>query len=566
MNRSIWMGRRPLSAALIIGMLFVGVVVGFANPGPIVDAKGGLLISVEQAAALYESGDDVVFVDVRQAGDYEAGHIPGAVQVWRPDYGAASGEYDYRGMAGDETKIHALLGNLGISGDTTVVVYTHDNHHDAYRFAWLIGIYGHENRYVLEPQFSGWKEAGLPVATGGTEATPVTYEPARPTDRSRYATLDEVRRAADDPNVVVLDTRTPGEYWGISLYDGAFRRGHIPGAVHINYTENFNANGLRDTDELRAMYEEAGVTPDKTIISYCQSGVRSSMTTTVLGDVLGYPSVANYDGSWIEYSYNRDQSVVQYFLYIVGALFFVAIVAIGLLHFKRVRSGRRSSLDKIDLGVGILFALFLAWYFNLFSLISMDRIGELQAWIGGMGAAAPLVFIVLFIIGTLFFLPGTPFAIVAGVVFGPILGTIYASIGSTIGAALAMLAGRYAFRGYAEKLVAKNPSLRKIDDGVEKHGWRMLMITRFVPIFPFNVQNYVYGLTKIRFVTYALLSWLFMLPGTIAYVFIAGAAVSGADIGTIMTYFAIAAVLLVGLSLLPSLLKKKSDVAGDVLP
>ncbi|TVR94559.1 MAG: TVP38/TMEM64 family protein, partial [Spirochaetaceae bacterium] len=125
---------------------------------------------------------------------------------------------------------------------------------------------------------------------------------------------------------------------------------------------------------------------------------------------------------------------------------------------------------------------------------------------------------------------------------------------------LAFLAGRYAFRGFAEKLVAKNPKLKAIDDGVEKHGWRMLMITRFVPLFPFNVQNYVYGLTKIPFVTYALLSWLFMLPGTMAFVFIAGAASSGADLGTIMIYFAVGALILVGLSFLPSILKKKVDV------
>ncbi len=555
------MTRKTLVTMLALALALVPAAILTAGDSPV--GTGNLLISVEEAAEL-QGTDNVVFVDVRQADDFEAGHIPGARQVWRPDYGADSGEYEYRGMRADAEKFHELLGNLGIEAETHVVVYTHGNNHDSFRFTWLLEQYGHasENTSIINGQFPAWERAGYDIATGAQEpVTAVTYEPVQAIDESRVATLDDVRRGIDDDNVVVLDTRTGLEHWGIALYDGAFRRGHIPTSVHVNYVENFTEDGVLDVEALREMYEEAGVTQDKEIIAWCQSGVRSSMTTMLLGDVLGYEIVANYDGSWIEYSYHRDEPVTAYFLYIISALFVAAIIGLGVWHALRVRAGQPSVLIKVDIAVAIAFVVFLGWYFNLFSLISMDRIGELQMWIEGMGAAAPLVFMGLFTVGTIVFLPGLPFAIVAGVVFGPIWGTVYASIGSTIGAALAMLAGRYLFRRYTEGLADKYPKVKKIDDGVAKHGWRMLMITRFIPIVPFNVQNYVYGLTKIPFWTYALLSWLFMLPGTAAYVFISGAAVSGAEPGEIMVYFAIGAVLLVGMSLVPSLLKKKSSAA-----
>ncbi len=523
-------------------------------------ANPTVLISPGRAHELMQTKDNLVFVDVRQSAQYEKGHIPGAVNVWRPDYGADRGEYDYRGMRGKPAKVHELLGKLGIDRDTRVIVYTHGSGHDAFRFAWLITMYGHDRDriHVLDGFFPAWQAAGFPTTTDVPAVTPVNYQPQGDLDESRLARIEDLDRALRDPNVIILDTRTPLEWWGIAQYDGAFRKGHIPGAIHVNYLENFTNDGIKTASALRALYKTAGVTPDKKIIAYCQSGVRSSMSTVVLADLLGYPNVSNYDGSWIEWSYHRDRSVTAYFLYIVSGFFLLGIAFIGVLHYRKVRQGKTSGLLKLGLMLLIILVIFLMWYYNIFSMISMEGIGQLQAWIQSFGIFGPLVFIVLFILACVLFLPGAPFTIVAGVVFGPVMGTVWASIGSTLGASLAFLLGRYALRGLAEKLIDKNPKLKKIDDGVNKNGWRMLMITRFVPIFPFNVQNYVYGLTKIPFLTYAVLSWLFMLPGTMAYVFIAGAAASGADLKTIMTYFAIGAIILVGLSFLPKLMKKKA--------
>ena len=135
-------------------------------------------------------------------------------------------------------------------------------------------------------------------------------------------------------------------------------------------------------------------------------------------------------------------------------------------------------------------------------------------------------------------------------------GTVYTTIGANLGAAAAFLIGRYAARDMVERQIENNAALGRIDDGVKRHGWRMLMITRLVPIFPFNIQNYVYGLSDIGFGTYVLVSLVCMVPGTIAYNFAAGSVRTG-NLGTTLWYLGIAAVFFVLLSLLPGWLKKK---------
>lgn len=368
--------------------------------------------------------------------------------------------------------------------------------------------------------------------------------------------MEEVQKAIGDDKTIIFDVRTLNEKTGLDLSAGAFRRGRIPDMVHINYTELFDDNGVKTISALKTLLESKGITKDKNIITYCQSGVRSAMAALVLTDVLGYQNVRNYDGSWIEWSYHKDLPIVNEMLNIVSAVILIIFSIIVLCYFKK----RKPWLIKVGLLVLAIYAIFLLWNFNFHSMLSMDKVGELQNWINSFGIWGPLVFIGMFVVAAMFMLPGAPFGIVAGIVFGPIFGTIYVSIAATVGSALAFLAGRYVLRDYAEKLVAKTPSLKKIDDGVQKNGWRMLMITRIVPLFPYNVQNYVYGLTKINFLSYTFFSWLFMLPGTIAYVFIAGAATSGANLKTIMLYFSLGALVLVGLSFLPKYLTKKVNV------
>lgn len=193
--------------------------------------------------------------------------------------------------------------------------------------------------------------------------------------------------------------------------------------------------------------------------------------------------------------------------------------------------------------------------------LSLENISKIEEKIDSFGAIAPLTFIGFYVVAVVFFLPGLPVTALSGLAFGPLWGTVYASIGSVIGVSCAFLIARYTARGMVAAWVADNPQFQKIDNGVKKQGWRMLMITRLVPIFPFNLQNYAYGLTQIKFSTYFLVSWICMLPGTVAYVQL-GAAVNVGEGNIRMTllYLAGAGVFIVIVSLIPTLIRKREAI------
>ncbi|TVP61956.1 MAG: TVP38/TMEM64 family protein [Nodularia sp. (in: Bacteria)] len=152
-------------------------------------------------------------------------------------------------------------------------------------------------------------------------------------------------------------------------------------------------------------------------------------------------------------------------------------------------------------------------------------------WIDGLGAVGPLAFILLYIIATVAFLPGSIVTLGAGVVFGVVLGSIYVFIGATLGATAAFLVGRYLARGWVAKKIAGNNKFRAIDEAVGREGLKIVLLTRLSPIFPFNLLNYAYGLTGVSLKDYFLGS-VGMIPGTIMYVYIGSLAGNIATIGT----------------------------------
>ena len=218
----------------------------------------------------------------------------------------------------------------------------------------------------------------------------------------------------------------------------------------------------------------------------------------------------------------------------------------------------KSNIIKIGVAVGIVVVVYLALrYYGVTDDIRLDNVPKIKTWIASFGAIAPLVYIGLYLVSTVFFLPGTPVTVLAGFVFGPLWGVFYASIASIISVSAAFLIARYVARGLVESWVENNAQFRKIDEQVEEQGWRILMFTRLVPIFPFNLQNYAYGLTSIRFPTYVLVSAIFMLPGTAVLVQFGGAFVSGeGNVWKTALYLGLAGVLMLLLSLIPKFLRK----------
>ncbi|MDE0300961.1 MAG: TVP38/TMEM64 family protein [Candidatus Poribacteria bacterium] len=210
----------------------------------------------------------------------------------------------------------------------------------------------------------------------------------------------------------------------------------------------------------------------------------------------------------------------------------------------------------------IIAVYLLLQYIGITKNLSRDDIPKLKAEISNFGVFAPLVYIGFYVLATIFFLPGLPVTMLSGLVFGPLWGVVYASIGSVIGISCAFLIARYVARGMIEGWVNRNAQFRRIDEGVRRQGWRMLMITRLVPVFPFNLQNYAYGLTKIGFVTFVSVSWVCMLPGTAAYVQLGAAVnVGEGNIKKTLFYLAGAALCVVLVSLIPSIVRKRQSMS-----
>ena len=151
-------------------------------------------------------------------------------------------------------------------------------------------------------------------------------------------------------------------------------------------------------------------------------------------------------------------------------------------------------------------------------------------WVDNLGAIAPIVFILIYIIATVAFLPGSILTLGAGVVFGIVQGSIYVFIGATIGATLAFLVGRYLARGWISKKIAGDRKFSAIDRAVGQEGFKIVLLTRLSPIFPFNLLNYALGVTGVSLKDYVLAS-VGMIPGTIMYVYIGSLAGSIATIG-----------------------------------
>jgi uncharacterized membrane protein YdjX (TVP38/TMEM64 family) len=169
----------------------------------------------------------------------------------------------------------------------------------------------------------------------------------------------------------------------------------------------------------------------------------------------------------------------------------------------------------------ILFALVLI------ALIAASRMLPLTAWlksfnqwVAGLGPGGVVIFIVVYVIATVLFAPGSILTIGAGFVFGLSLGVVAVSIGSVIGASLAFLISRYLARSKIESLANKNEKFKAVDRAIGEQGWKLVFLLRLSPLIPFSLSNYLYGLTAVRFWSYVLASWIGMLPGTVLYVYL----------------------------------------------
>lgn len=279
-----------------------------------VRAKG--VLSVNEVKILLRKEPNIIIFEVSKSTEFEKKHLATAQNLWRPDYGSKANSL-YGGMHASREEMEYLLSKRGVSADSKIIIYDVKGGCDAVRLAWILRGYGHEETYVMNGGKTAWQQANLPMTQAVSDYPRMTdYKFISLHKILEFADIETVKKAINNPDYVILDTREEKEFFGQpylskgEIYPwkkGAFTFGCIPGAIHLDWSDAVDMSvdhRFKCLKDLEYNFECAGVTPDKKIIVYCQSGVRSAHTAFVLKEILGYPNVKNYDGSWIEWSYH----------------------------------------------------------------------------------------------------------------------------------------------------------------------------------------------------------------------------------------------------------------------
>lgn len=239
---------------------------------------------------------DLLIVDLCQPRNWRQVHLPGAVHC--DGHELVLGKPPAPGKLPTLQQLQTLFSRIGYTPDKHIVVYDDEGGGWAGRFIWLLDVIGHRHSSYLNGGLYAWYKEQRPLTAEVQAVEPTQVEIG--IDRSPIASLDEVMNAIGDGEIVIWDARSPEEYAG--LRSGSVRSGHIPGAVNLDWVECIDSDNLlklQPIDTLRHRLESRGLTPDKHIITHCQSHHRSGLTYLV-ARALGY-SVQAYDGSWAEW-------------------------------------------------------------------------------------------------------------------------------------------------------------------------------------------------------------------------------------------------------------------------
>jgi thiosulfate/3-mercaptopyruvate sulfurtransferase len=274
---------------------------GYVNPQ--------LLISAAELHALIPQIRDTadprhpVLIDFRRPDLFANGHIPGAAHL--DLYGISLIDTDPAPLRAFMWIIEHLLGTRGVNLERPVLVYDEATGDRVARAFWFLEYLGHREVRVLDGGFGAWQRAGYEISTHAD--APIDSEWAGERHPELLGTRHDVLARLESRDVAIVDARSTAEYCG--TWVRAARGGAIPHAIHIEWLRNLDANGeFKSAAELRAMYEGAGVTPDREVVSYCQGGYRAAHTYLALR-LLGYSRLRNYVGSWREWGNRTDTPV-----------------------------------------------------------------------------------------------------------------------------------------------------------------------------------------------------------------------------------------------------------------
>jgi thiosulfate/3-mercaptopyruvate sulfurtransferase len=266
-----------------------------ATPNVLVDSDWLVEHLEDPKVRIIESNEDVTL--------YDTGHIPGALQInWHTELNDPLVR-DYL----NAEQFAKLMEAKGISNDTTVVLYGDKNNWWATYNFWVFKLFGHADARILDGGRKKWEAEKREYTTDAPKLPKGKYKASPRNDAEIRAFRDEVNEHQKNKRPLV-DVRSAAEFTGEKLHmpeypqEGSLRGGHIPGAKNIPWASAVREDGtFKSTEELQQLYGSQGFTADKDIITYCRIGERSSHTWFVLTQLLGYPQVRNYDGSWTEW-------------------------------------------------------------------------------------------------------------------------------------------------------------------------------------------------------------------------------------------------------------------------
>lgn len=300
-------------AVLVVGVISLLSACGSGNEEPTSSEasypNAYLLADVEWVSEHLEDSD-LVIIDSRSQG-FEEGHIPGAVNLSSGKINDVENEIN--GFLLDEEPFGELLSSLGVNQDSNIVVYDDGNALSATRIFYALEYYGLKDQVkVLNGGYPAWLIAGHDISVDPVQ--PAAGNFVAKANANLVSSKDQVLEQLDHEDVVLLDTRSADEYSGAEKRDN-LHGGHIPGAVHLDWTAALTENeeGLQQFlsfEELQENFDSVGVEKDKTIITYCQTNVRGAHSYFSLR-LLGYEDIRPYEGSWAEWGNSEDTPIVN---------------------------------------------------------------------------------------------------------------------------------------------------------------------------------------------------------------------------------------------------------------
>ncbi|MCB0589537.1 MAG: sulfurtransferase [Phaeodactylibacter sp.] len=261
----------------------------------------GDIISADEFMNLIKADKTVVIVDANKPGNYEANHVKGAINIYHNDLYQ---EGEIAGLIRSPEELAAFFGEKGISETTPVVIYDDGSQKYSSRVYWILKYLGAENVKLLHKDMDAWRKARIPLTAQPSTLAAVTFKPNMGKEEL-MAGMGCIKKHQNDPHVVIVDNRTADEYNGVSKSEG-----HLPGAININYEDLLTETGaFKPAEELQAIADAHGITPDKEVIFYCRTSVRAAVAFAAFRNILGYKDVKVYDGAYLEWA--ASNPVVQ---------------------------------------------------------------------------------------------------------------------------------------------------------------------------------------------------------------------------------------------------------------